>query len=264
MLPGPSQGLSPPLVPSRASVLGIWANHDASDRRPRVFDQPGNRRIYERPAAPMGFLLRPEDALAPPGALLRWAPACPPESRVFRSRSPLRTPGAVTRSARPSHVTGLSKSNLSRAAVSSFPTCLPNQDESIFAARDAVNGAFSSTMTLHSECGKHVECYGGPPRRSKCFADGEFERLALLLRARGRARTRRDVPSERARSVRKILFGKRAVHTIRRLRGRRRRSAGGLIARRLLTPRPVLLQNAVGRVSPTLSSVALAPAGRGL
>src|SRR5262245_56714903 len=36
----------------------------------------------------MGFLLRPEDALAPPGALLRWAPACPSESRVFRGARP--------------------------------------------------------------------------------------------------------------------------------------------------------------------------------
>lgn len=45
---------------------------------------------------------------------------------------------------------------------------------------------------------------------------------------------------------------------------RRRRAVRALIARGLLTPHPVLLQNAVSSVSPTLSSVALAPAGRGL
>jgi hypothetical protein len=37
-------------------------------------------------------------------------------------RDPLQTPGPVARAARPSHVTGLSKNDLSRAAVSSFPT----------------------------------------------------------------------------------------------------------------------------------------------
>src|SRR5262245_34515388 len=36
----------------------------------------------------MGFLLRPEDALAPPGARLRWAPACPTELEVFSSARP--------------------------------------------------------------------------------------------------------------------------------------------------------------------------------
>jgi hypothetical protein len=71
-------------IPSRARALGVWANHDASDRHLRVFHQPASQRIYWRSAAPMGFLLHPEDALAPPGALLRQAPACPPEPDVFR------------------------------------------------------------------------------------------------------------------------------------------------------------------------------------
>jgi hypothetical protein len=76
---------SPRTLESSASERALLhANRDASNRRPRVFDRLGNQRIYERPAAPLGFLLHPEDALAPPGALLRQAPACPSEPKVLR------------------------------------------------------------------------------------------------------------------------------------------------------------------------------------
>jgi len=80
-----SQGLSPPLCPSRAFVLGVWANHDASNRRPRVFHHPADQRIYVRSTAPMRFLLHPEDVLAPSSALLRTAPACLSKPEVFKA-----------------------------------------------------------------------------------------------------------------------------------------------------------------------------------
>jgi len=62
IIPGPSQGLSPPLIPPHALSSAsrralLHASRDASDRRPGVFDQPGNQRIYWRSAAPLGFML---------------------------------------------------------------------------------------------------------------------------------------------------------------------------------------------------------------
>src|SRR5438067_13776176 len=72
-----------PAGPLCAFVLDTWANHSASDRRPRVFDRSAGQRTFERSAAPMGFLLHPEDVLAPSGAPLRKAPSCPSKPRVF-------------------------------------------------------------------------------------------------------------------------------------------------------------------------------------
>ena len=90
----------------------LWANHDASNRRPRVFHRPANLRIYERSTASMGFLLLPEDALAPPGAPLRPAPACPSKPEVFRGFIPVWARDSVALVLRPFRVTGLSKSHL--------------------------------------------------------------------------------------------------------------------------------------------------------
>lgn len=76
---------SPRTLESSASGQALLhASRDASNRRPRVFDRLGNQRIYERPAAPLGFMLHPEDALAPPDALLRQAPACLSEPKVLK------------------------------------------------------------------------------------------------------------------------------------------------------------------------------------
>jgi hypothetical protein len=60
----------------------------------------------------MGFLLHPEDVLAPSDALLRQAPACPPKPEVLDGVCHRETLDTVARAARPFRVTGLSKSNL--------------------------------------------------------------------------------------------------------------------------------------------------------
>jgi hypothetical protein len=122
MIPGPSQRLSPPLVPSRAFVLGAAANRDDSDRRPRVFHQPGNRRIYWRPAAPLGFLRHSEDVLAPSGARLRWAPACPSELEVEGGSRPppAARPGCPGRVAPPCHRTIKEPSFSGRSSAADF------------------------------------------------------------------------------------------------------------------------------------------------
>jgi len=64
------------------SASGRTMTRRAGD--PGSFNRSGNQRIYERPAAPLGFLLHLEDVLAPSDALLRGAPACPSEPEVFR------------------------------------------------------------------------------------------------------------------------------------------------------------------------------------
>ena len=111
IIPGPSSGLSPRLVPSHAPALGGWVNHTASSRRPRVFGRSGNQRIYERPAAPMGFLLLRKTLRRLP-LLSPTSTGIPVRSRKFSgtlapSRAPPGLPGGT-----PFHVIGLSKSFL--------------------------------------------------------------------------------------------------------------------------------------------------------
>jgi hypothetical protein len=119
IIPEPSSRLSPRLVPSHASTLGGWVNHTASSRRPRVFYRSGNRRIYERPAAPMGFLLLRKSLRRLP-LLSPTSTGIPVRSRKFSGTlAPSRAPPGLP-DGTPFHVTGLSKSFLARWGI---PPC---------------------------------------------------------------------------------------------------------------------------------------------